>query len=120
MWCSACRAHQSFAPPVSARTSAQAGQMGSISASLYFGSCDFSRTTLTAQPAQYAALPTVGTATAECAAWARKFWGRTAMGPEIEACANVIGQLSSKETQLRRRWAHGCASVLTSSDFLTF
>ncbi|MFO0597015.1 MAG: hypothetical protein U0228_16990 [Myxococcaceae bacterium] len=76
--------------------------------------------TLTAQPAQYAALPTVGTATAECAAWAKKFWGRTAMGPEIEACANVIGQLSSKETQLRRRWAHGCASVLTSSDFLTF
>ncbi|MFT3707258.1 MAG: hypothetical protein QM817_06290 [Archangium sp.] len=76
--------------------------------------------TLTSQPAQYTQLPTIETATQECAGWAKKFWGRTAMGPEIEACANVIGQYSSRETSMRRRWAHGCASVLTSSDFLTF
>jgi hypothetical protein len=76
--------------------------------------------TLTAQPAQYTQLPTIETATQECAGWARKFWGRSAMGPEIEACANVIGQYSSRESSMRRRWAHGCASVLTSSDFLTF
>ena len=76
--------------------------------------------TLTSQPTQYAQLPTIDTARAECTAWAKKFWGRTAMGPELEACANVIGIYSTSETSVRRRWAHGCASVLTASDFLTF
>ena len=76
--------------------------------------------TLTSQPAQYAQAATIDTARAECAGWAKKFWGRTAMTPEIEACANVIGVYATSETTLRRRWAHGCASVLTASDFLTF
>ncbi len=76
--------------------------------------------TLTATGAAYAATPTIETATAECGAWAKKFWGRAGFAPELEACANVIGMYATRETQVRRRWAHGCASVLTSSDFLTF
>lgn len=76
--------------------------------------------TLTSQPAQYAQLPTIETARSECGLWAKRFWSRTAMAPEIEACANVIGVYSTSETSVRRRWAHGCASVLTASDFLTF
>ncbi len=76
--------------------------------------------TVTAAPSQYAQTPTIEGARAECSAWAKKFWGRTAMGPELEACANVIGIYSTSETNVRRRWAHGCASVLTASDFLTF
>jgi hypothetical protein len=76
--------------------------------------------TLTATGANFAQLPTVETATSQCSAWAGKFWSRTAMGPEIEACARIVGVYSSSETNVRRRWAHGCASVLTSSDFLTF
>jgi hypothetical protein len=76
--------------------------------------------TVTATPTQYAQPPTIDAAKAECATWAKKFWGRTAMAPEIEACANVIGVYSTSETTMRRRWAHGCASVLTASDFLTF
>ncbi len=76
--------------------------------------------TLTSQPTQYTQLPTIDTARAECAGWSKKFWGRTAMSPELEACANVIGVFSTSETSVRRRWAHGCASVLTASDFLTF
>lgn len=76
--------------------------------------------TLTSQPTHYAQLPTIDTARLECTGWAKKFWGRAAMGPEIEACANVIGVYSTSETTVRRRWAHGCASVLTASDFLTF
>jgi hypothetical protein len=76
--------------------------------------------TLTSQPAQYTQLPTIETARSECGVWAKRFWGRTAMAPEIEACANVIGVFSTSETSVRRRWAHGCASVLTASDFLTF
>lgn len=76
--------------------------------------------TLTATAAQYNQLPTIDSARTECTAWAKKFWSRTAMGAEIEACANVIGMYANSETNLRRRWAHGCASVLTASDFLTF
>ncbi|HEY1087983.1 MAG TPA: hypothetical protein VGE37_09820, partial [Archangium sp.] len=76
--------------------------------------------TLTATGASFAQLPTVESATSQCSAWAGKFWSRTAMGPEIEACARIVGVYSSSETNVRRRWAHGCASVLTSSDFLTF
>lgn len=76
--------------------------------------------TLTANGAQYAQLPTVETATAECAGWAKKFWSRAGLAPELQACADVIGMYSTRETNLRRRWAHGCASILTSSDFLTF
>jgi hypothetical protein len=76
--------------------------------------------TLTAQPTQYAQPPTIEAARTECAGWAKRFWGRPAMAPELDACANVIGVYSTAETSMRRRWAHGCASVLTSSDFLTF
>ena len=76
--------------------------------------------TLTSQPAQYAQLPSIETARSECGGWAKRFWGRTAMSPEIESCANVVGVFSTSETSVRRRWAHGCASVLTASDFLTF
>ncbi|MFZ5441731.1 MAG: hypothetical protein ACOZQL_17140 [Myxococcota bacterium] len=76
--------------------------------------------TLTANAAPYAQQPTVETATAECAGWAKKFWSRAGLGPELQACADVIGMYSTRETNVRRRWAHGCASILTSSDFLTF
>jgi hypothetical protein len=76
--------------------------------------------TLTQSPSKYAQLPTIDTATAECASWARKFWGREGLAPELRTCADVIGVFATRETQMRRRWAHGCASVLTSSDFLTF
>ncbi len=76
--------------------------------------------TVTGTAEKYATPPTAATATAECSAWAQKFWGRAALSAELEACATVIGQYALKETQVRRRWAHGCASVLTSSDFLTF
>jgi hypothetical protein len=76
--------------------------------------------TLTATPAKYDAEATHDTAMTECAAWAKKFWSRPALGPEIEACASVVVQESTEETNLRRRWAYGCAAVLTASDFMTF
>jgi hypothetical protein len=75
---------------------------------------------LTAQPAKYNVEATQDTAMAECGAWAKKFWSRPALGPEIEACASVVVQESAAETNVRRRWAYGCAAVLTASDFMTF
>lgn len=76
--------------------------------------------TLTAQPTRYNVEATQETAIAECSAWAKKFWSRPALGPEIEACATVIRVDSAEETNVRRRWAYGCAAVLTASDFLTY
>lgn len=76
--------------------------------------------TLVNGPAKYGVEATRDVAISECSAWARKFWSRPALGPEIEACADVIMNETSEETNLRRRWAYGCASVLTASDFLTY
>ncbi|MEW6432384.1 MAG: hypothetical protein AB1730_12825 [Myxococcota bacterium] len=76
--------------------------------------------TLTAQPAKYAVEATQETAMAECAVWAKKFWSRPALGPEIEACASLIRVDAASETNVRRRWAYGCAAVLTASDFMTY
>jgi hypothetical protein len=75
---------------------------------------------LTSQPAKYDVEPTPETAMAECAAWAKRFWSRPALGPEIEACASLIRVDAASETNVRRRWAYGCAAVLTSSDFMTY
>lgn len=76
--------------------------------------------TVTQTPAKYNVAPTQATAMTECAGWAKKFWSRAALGPEIEACAKIITTESATETDLRRRWSYGCASILTSSDFLTY
>lgn len=75
---------------------------------------------VTSQPAKYDVEATHETAMAECAGWAKKFWSRPALGPEIEACASLVETGSAEETNLRRRWAYGCAAVLTASDFMTY
>jgi hypothetical protein len=69
--------------------------------------------------ATYTAAPTAATATSECAAMQRKFWQRTPGADETKACADlVLG--STTEPIARRRWAHGCASILTSTGFTTY
>lgn len=76
--------------------------------------------TLTAQPAKFGVMPTEATARTECAAWAERFWSRTALGPELDACVQVVTFDATVETSARRRWAYGCAATLSSADFLTF
>jgi hypothetical protein len=76
--------------------------------------------TLTAQPAKFGVMPTEATARTECAAWAERFWSRTALGPELDACVQVVTRDATVETNARRRWAYGCAATLSSADFLTF
>jgi hypothetical protein len=67
----------------------------------------------------YAAAPTAATAASECAAMQRKFWQRTATPDETKACADMT-LASTTEPSARRRWAHACASILTSSGFTTY
>ena len=69
--------------------------------------------------ANFQVAPTATTAPAECATMQRKFWQRTPGPDETKACADlVLG--STTETNVRRRWAHACASILTSSGFTTY
>lgn len=69
--------------------------------------------------AKYTTMPTQATAEAECAALQRKAWQRTASPDEVKACADFTMGLTT-ETNARRRWAHACASVITSVGFTSY
>lgn len=68
---------------------------------------------------EYQQAPTAETAQAECAKMQRKFWQRTATPDEVKACADFTLGLTD-ETVARRRWAHACASIMTSAGFTTY
>ncbi len=72
------------------------------------------------QPAKYATAPDALTAETECRAWARRFWSRAPMQPEVDTCVKVATVDAARDANPRRRWAYACAAVLTASDFLTF
>lgn len=74
----------------------------------------------TASRTTYAPAPTAAGADRECAAFARKFWSRTAMPDELAACAKVALVDTQAETDPKRRWAYTCAAVLTAAGFLTW
>lgn len=76
--------------------------------------------TFTASGADYAAAPTAATATAQCAAMARKFWSRTASPDQLAACSDVAVNGAAAEPNPRRRWAYACASVLSAAGFMTY
>jgi len=73
--------------------------------------------TLTA--ATYTTAPTAATAATECAAMQRKFWQRTPTADEIKACSDFTSG-TTDEPVARRRWAHACASIMTSTGFTTY
>ena len=69
--------------------------------------------------ANFQAAPTAASVVTECTAMQRKFWQRTPTPDESKACADLT-LASTNETNPRRRWAHACASILTSSGFTTY
>jgi len=70
--------------------------------------------------ADYAAAPTTDTATTVCTALMRKAWNKTPAPEEIASCTTLATTKLGAEPDARRRWAYVCASVLSSSQFLTF
>ncbi len=70
--------------------------------------------------ADYAAAPTMETATTVCTALMRKAWSKTPAPEEIASCTTVATTKLASEPDVRRRWTYVCASVLSSSQFLTF
>ncbi len=70
--------------------------------------------------ATYAAAPTAQTAEAECSRMQKAYWLKTPTTEEIGACRDLAMTALASEANPRRRWAHLCASVLTSAGFTTY
>lgn len=68
--------------------------------------------------ADMAAAPTAESASAVCASLAKTFWSRTATPEEVAAC--VQATTTSDAPAPADKWAWGCASVLTSANFLSY
>jgi hypothetical protein len=70
--------------------------------------------------AQFATAPTPQSAATECAAMGRKFWSKTPGQDEIASCVTAVTADTASEPVANRKWAYGCASVLTSAGFITY
>lgn len=69
---------------------------------------------------EYATAPTATTAATVCSSLMRKAWSRSASPDEIASCVNLATTKLNDEPDARRRWTYVCASILSSSQFLTF
>ena len=70
--------------------------------------------------AAHSTAPTAATAATECSTLQRKAWQRTPTAEETAACVDLAVTKLTTEPVPRRRWAHVCASVITSSGFITY
>src|SRR5690606_22251943 len=68
----------------------------------------------------FATEPTDESARAECTKLMRKAWSRSPSPEEIGGCADLAVKTLADEKDVHRRWAYACASVLSSTQFLTF
>lgn len=70
--------------------------------------------------ATFAAAPTADTATTYCAETMKKTWSQSGSPDEISGCVDLATNKLSSETDPHRQWAYVCASILSSTHFLTF
>ncbi|MFO0740355.1 MAG: hypothetical protein U0270_30950 [Labilithrix sp.] len=76
-------------------------------------------TAMVAASAELAAAPTAASAKTFCADLMDKAWGE-APAAALDTCADLATNKLSGEPDARKRWAHTCAAVVTSPQFLTF
>ena len=69
--------------------------------------------------ATHAQAPTEQAAKTECATLQRKAWQRSPTPEETSACVTLAVTKRTTDTP-RRRWAHVCASIMTSAGFITY
>lgn len=91
-----------------------------VSLNAFFGIAFEGCRAYTASGADFAAAPTAESASAVCSKLMRKAWSRPPSAEEVGACAELGASGLDEEPDARRRWAYVCASVLSSSQFLTF
>lgn len=82
--------------------------------------------------ARLATAPAQATATTVCGEWMRKFWSREGTPEQIDECVTAALEATTetygggavaevtRPTTPKRQWAYACASVLSSSGFLTY
>lgn len=66
------------------------------------------------------AAPTPASAQAECTKMMRKAWSRSPSPEEVASCTDLAVTKLASQTDVARRWAYVCSSILSSSQFLTF
>ncbi|MBS1153710.1 MAG: hypothetical protein H6Q89_5408 [Myxococcaceae bacterium] len=70
--------------------------------------------------ADYDVAPDPTNARAKCGAFAHRFWSREANTEELDSCVELVTNKTGEEPAARRKWAYACASVLSSTSFLTY
>lgn len=55
----------------------------------------------------------------DCAKLQRKIWQRTPSADETKTCTDFVASLTT-ETDAKRKWAHACASIMSSAGFTTY
>jgi hypothetical protein len=70
--------------------------------------------------AEYGAIPTADSAKNICTSAMRKAWSRAPSPDELSACTELATEKLGAEPDPHRRWAYVCASILSSSNFLTY
>ncbi len=76
-------------------------------------------TALVANAAERAAAPTQATASTFCTDLMDKAWGE-APRASVTTCVDLATNKLATENDARERWAHVCASILSSAQFLTY
>ncbi len=104
-------------PP--ARWFSEARQTG-VSLSAIFDISFEACVAFTKDAGDYAAMPDATSAAAVCTNLMKKSWNRSPTPDESAACVTLATTQLASESAPRRRWAYVCASVLSSSNFLTF
>lgn len=69
---------------------------------------------------EMAQLPTTDSASNQCSLLMKKAWSRTPNPTEVDACVELATKKVSTETNPARAWSYVCASILSSSQFLTY
>ncbi len=70
--------------------------------------------------ASLAAAPTAQSATEFCSTMMRKAWSHSASPDEVAGCVDLATNKLQTEQDAKRKWTYVCASILSSSQFLTF
>lgn len=99
---------------------AEAAQSGTSLNAVYELSFEACQQSIQGKPAYASAMPTPESADRFCRSLMRRAWSRAPSPEELSGCVELATKKLDAESQPLRRWAYTCASVLSSSHFLTF
>lgn len=69
---------------------------------------------------EFGIAPTPATAEEQCIAWQRRFWSVEPTSEQTASCVSVLLHPQNTDPVVKNRWAYGCASVISATQFLTY